>query len=198
MIKFVRLCRISFRLTLFIQTLHNAAKELESFLVMFSAIFMAFLCLFYLLFVSKMFECSNLLSTAQMLFEITLMKFDATEISGADAFLGPFCFTLFILIVVFICFSVFLSIINDNFRLARENQSEDEEMLLFMIKKFIRWTGLKKATATEIQEQKDIQMRSQYFHPIINFPDRIDQLLEQINKVYIYEKHIYSICLFGF
>lgn len=43
--------------------------------------------------------------------------------------------------------------------------------------------GLKKPTAQEIMEQRDTQMHSQYFHPIENFPDRIDQLLESLNQV---------------
>jgi hypothetical protein len=43
--------------------------------------------------------------------------------------------------------------------------------------------GLKKPTAEEIFEERDSQMRSQYFDPIENFPDRIDQLLECLNRV---------------
>jgi hypothetical protein len=43
--------------------------------------------------------------------------------------------------------------------------------------------GLKKPSAEEILEERDSQMRSQYFDPIENFPDRIDQLLESISRV---------------
>ncbi|CAF3621667.1 unnamed protein product [Adineta steineri] len=73
---------------------------------MLAIVFMAFLSLFYLLFISKLSSCSSLLNTAQMLFEMTLMKFDASQIMGADAFLGPFCFTLFMFLVVFVCLSL--------------------------------------------------------------------------------------------
>ena len=55
-----------------------------------------------------------------MLFETTLLKFDATDLTDAAAFLGPFTFTLFILLIVFVYLSMFLSIINDSFRRARE------------------------------------------------------------------------------
>jgi hypothetical protein len=48
-----------------------------------------------------MWNCASLLYTAQMLFEVTLMKFDASELHEAAPFLGPFCFTLFILLLVF-------------------------------------------------------------------------------------------------
>lgn len=43
--------------------------------------------------------------------------------------------------------------------------------------------GLKRQTREEIQEEWDSRMRSQYFHPIENFPDKIDQLLEAMTKV---------------
>ncbi|CAF4231416.1 unnamed protein product, partial [Adineta steineri] len=187
-IKCLHLLRFNQQISLFAETLKYCAKELISFSLMFAIVFIAFLCLFYLLFVSKLSSCSSLLSTAQMLFEMTLMKFDASQISGADAFLGPFCFTLFMLLVVFICLSMFLSIINDSFRHAKDNQKDDQIMLSFMLKKFLRWTGLKRLNQEEIQEERDCRMRSQYFDPIENFPDRIDQLLEALNKIYIDQK----------
>jgi len=43
--------------------------------------------------------------------------------------------------------------------------------------------GLKKASQTESLEERDSRMRSQYFDPIENFPDKIDQLLEELNRV---------------
>jgi hypothetical protein len=42
---------------------------------------------------------------------------------------------------------------------------------------------LKKATEEEIQEERDAVMRSQYFDPIERFPEKIDQLLDAINRV---------------
>ncbi len=43
--------------------------------------------------------------------------------------------------------------------------------------------GWKKATEEEIQEEQDAIMRSQYFDPIERFPERIDQLLDALNRV---------------
>jgi len=57
--------------------------------------------------------------------------------------------------------------------------------------------GLKKPTAEEIMEERDSQMRSQYFDPIENFPDRMDQLLESLNQVCWKEHYlslIYTLC----
>ena len=142
-IQFIRLCRFNPRLSLFTQTLKNVSKELLSFTMMFSIVFMAFIALFYLLFASTMWHCSSVFQTAEMLFEMILMKFDATELIDASAFLGPFSFTLFIFIVVFVCMSMFLTIINDSFRHARENGNDHGEIFSFMWDRFQRWTGLK-------------------------------------------------------
>jgi polycystin 1L2 len=141
-LKFLRLCRFDHRLSLLTKTLQHAGKALASFSFMFSIIFMAFLALFYLLFVSKILACSSLLHTAQMLFEMTSLKFDVSELREADAFLGPFCFSLFIFLVVFVCMSMFISIIRNSFCTVRHNAfNEDQEILAFMIHKFQRWTG---------------------------------------------------------
>ena len=143
MIKFIRLFQTNPRLSLFTRTLNYASQELTHFSVMFSVIFMAFISLFYLLFVSKIFACATLLGTAQMLFEITLMKFDASELTGASAFLGPIAFSLFILLVVFICLSMFLSIINESFKRAREDQNNNEDIWVFIWHQFSLWTRRK-------------------------------------------------------
>jgi hypothetical protein len=142
-IKFVRLCRFNQRLMLFSQTLKYAEKELISFSMLFSIVFLAFLCLFYLLFVSKIWACASLLQTAEMLFQMTLLKFDANQLIGAAPFLGPFSFSLFILLVVFVCLSMFLSILYNSFRHARNNvkNTYNEEIFSFMLNRFQRWTG---------------------------------------------------------
>ncbi|CAF4390426.1 unnamed protein product, partial [Adineta steineri] len=53
-VKLIRLCRFNQRMNLFIHTLQYAGKELISFAMMFSIVFMSFICLFYLLFVSQL------------------------------------------------------------------------------------------------------------------------------------------------
>jgi hypothetical protein len=115
-IKFVRFCRFSSRLSLFTETLKHASKDLLSFAIMFSIVFMAFLALFYLLFLSKISRCSSLFEAIKMLFEVISTKFSTSELIAVSPFLGPFCFSVFIILVVFVCMSMFLSIINHSFR----------------------------------------------------------------------------------
>ncbi len=141
MIKFIHLCQLNSRLALFIQTLQHSAKELLAYLMMFSIIFMAFVSLFYLLFVPKIAASADLFGTVEMLFQMTVLKYSTSQFLGADSTLGPLCFSMFIIIVVFICLSMFLSILNDNFRRERKNRQETEEILSSILRRFLRWTG---------------------------------------------------------
>src|SRR5271156_4970553 len=93
--------------------------------------------------------------------------------------------------------SMFLSIINDSFHLARQNINDDPEIFKYMFKKFLRWTGLKKPTELEIQEERDKQMRSQYLHTIDALPIRFNQLSEAIDRVCLsYSTNLYNFQLF--
>ncbi len=144
-IKFIRLCRFNQRLLLFIKTIQHARKDLLSFTLMFSIIFLSFLCLFYLLFISKLLTCSTLLETTEMLLQMATIRYDIHPLIDASSFLGPFSFALFIFSVVFICLRMFITIINDSFRFVRDhvkqNQNEDEQIFTFMFQKFQRWIG---------------------------------------------------------
>ena len=161
--KLIRLFRFNSRIDLFISTLQLSAKELVGFSFMFSIVFCAHLCLFYLLFSSK----------------ILLVKFDAYQLIAADAFWGPFTYALFIFFVVFICMSFFLAIIIGNFRRAKANQLKNnkEDMYAFIWRRFLRWIGWRN------KDDDDEMMRVQLLNSFDLFSKRIDQLLEALDRV---------------
>jgi hypothetical protein len=78
-----------------------------------------------------------------MLFQMTVMKYNVQQLIEAAPVLGPFCFSLFIFVVVFICMNMFITIINGSFRHVRENinNNDHQEIFSFMLKTFLRWTG---------------------------------------------------------
>ena len=182
-IKLISICQYNRRLSLFIRTLERCFKDLISFVMMFSIVYLAFISLFYLLFNSKFWSCSNLFRTMQMLFEMILLKFDGKELATVEPILGPICFSLFILLVVFVCMNMFLSIINDNFRLARENRDNDQDIFSFMFNKLFGSIGLKRLNQWEKYEIYDARMRQEYFQPVECFPEKIDQLFQALNRV---------------
>ena len=180
-IKMIRLFRFNARVYLFISTFQISAKELFGFAIMFSIVFVAYMCLFYLLFSSKFWSVSSLLQTAGMLFEIILMKFDAHQLIEAHAFLGSFAFSLFIFVGVFGCLSMFLTFINKNFRQAKQNHMKTEEIYSFIWKRSVRWTGL--INKQELYEEYDAMMRTQYLDSFALLEKRVDELLQTLNQV---------------
>ena len=143
-IKFLSFSRFYRRLHLLADTLKNAAGDLFHFMVMFSIVLFAFIGLFHMLFVSKIWSCASLLQTAEMLFEMLLMKFDAGELLDAHPILGPLTFFFFIFFIAIVLCNVFVTIISGASRAARETlnvECENEEILPMIIFKFKRWTG---------------------------------------------------------
>ena len=126
-------------------------------------------------------SCSSLLQTARMLFEMTLKKFDATELTDAAPFLGPFSFTLFMLVVVFICLSMFLSISNTN----KSSLWSGRCSVACHSSSFL---GLTKITDEERREERDRRMRGQYLGRIEHFAQKIDELLHALNRVSLFSR----------
>jgi hypothetical protein len=131
----IRLCRFNRRFSLFIERIEHGGKDFLSFVMMFSIVFVAFLCL---LFISKHSTCSSLFQTAEMI----LMKFDAYELIDTC----PFCFSLFIFLVVFIYLKMFIMIINNSFRFVHDHvkhqRNKDEQIFGLMFRKFRCWIGM--------------------------------------------------------
>ena len=72
-----------------------------------------------------------------MLFEMLLFHFNHNDLYDANEFLGPFVFTSFIYFVVFICCTMFISIVNHGFRhIRRINQTtSNQDFLRFIFNK---------------------------------------------------------------
>ncbi len=45
------------------------------------------------------------------------------------------------------------------------------------------YLGLRKRSEEEIHEERDALMRGEYYDPIERFPEKIDQLLDVLNRV---------------
>jgi hypothetical protein len=147
---------------------------------------MAFVVLFYLQFNSLVWNFASLLHTAQALFEMLLLKFDTQDISRSARVLGPLYFTLFIIFVVFITMNMFISIINDNFRLVRADvhqvESHDQDLFIHIIKRLHRWCG------KYFYSIKFIEQNSLFFPPE-GTENRVDvvQIKPQIHVIHVAE-----------
>ena len=143
-IKFLSFSRFYRRLHLLADTLKNAAGDLFHFMMMFSIVLFAFVGLFHMLFVARIWSCASLLQTSEMLFEMLLMKFDARELLDAHPVLGPLTFFMFIFFIAIVLCNIFVTIISGASRAARATldvECENEEIIPMIIFKFKRWTG---------------------------------------------------------
>jgi polycystin 1L2 len=145
-IKYLYLFRFNSRLSQFGKTLQYVQKDLFWFGWIFIIVLISFICLFYLLFVSKISSCSDVFHTIEMLFQMLLFRFNSKDLYEADEFLGPFIFALFIYFVVFIGCTMFISIINHGFRRIRRESKlitqQDQNVLLFLFRKIKRALGM--------------------------------------------------------
>lgn len=78
--------------------------------------------------------------------------------------------------MIFIGLTMFVSIINGNFREIRRNNIEDEdsEMLNLIWDQFLQTIRIRKVDQTDSFEDRDKRMRHVYFDPIEHFVDQID------------------------
>lgn len=191
MIKLLRFCQYNQRCSLFLRTLRRAAPDLMSFGAMYSIVFSSFVSLFYLLFHSNVNACATWSRTASMLFEMSLLKFENGQLTDAGSFLGPFTFSLFVFVIVFVCLTMFLSILNEHFHNARKH---DRHRLLWQFVKstLFYWTG----QFTHLAEIEHCSTRSQWClgwnmfqdnetrpnHSNIEYTDHIDRLPHLMNR----------------
>ena len=61
-------------------------------------------------------------------------------------------------------------------------QSGDHEMLSYIFKKFLRWSGLRNATELERAEERDMEMRSKYMDTVEYFPDKNRSIVRSIGS----------------
>jgi polycystin 1L2 len=145
-LRYLYLFRFNSRLSQFGKTLEYVQQDLFYFASTFSIIYISFISLFYLLFNAKIPSCSDIYHTSEMLLEMLLLGFDSQDLYEADTVLGPLAFALFIFIVVFICCTMVISIINNGFRdIGRNNKSvtnQDQNVLLFVFLQIKRALGL--------------------------------------------------------
>lgn len=137
-----------------------------------------------LLFLDRLSTCASLLHTAPMLFNMMMMmmmKFDVNELQGAVAFLGPFCFTVFVLVVICVCMSMIVTIIDKHFRATHqrvEREVNQEHQTLVYI-----WPLLGVAVGWRTATKDEAQTPSTYRHAAESLLEIGEQFLVTFDRV---------------
>ncbi|XP_022109894.1 polycystic kidney disease protein 1-like 2 [Acanthaster planci] len=190
-LKFLKLLRFNRRIGVLSSTIHNCSSDLMYFGIMFGIVFFAFATAFYLIFGSNVYDYSDFIYTCESLIAAILGKFKFKELMSAQKALGPFFFFSFMMSMSYILINMFLTIINEAFKIVNADiskQSNEYEMVDFMIRRLKLWTGLGKPPAIpgdrrpgEGDEDGGPKKEQDLMD---EFPEKVDQLLNSIAKIY--------------
>ena len=194
-VKCIRLLRFNKRMSLLAQTLRHAAKPLMMFGIMFSLVFFAYAQFFYFIYVMELTNFSHIIYAVETCMQMLIGKFNFNLMQGASPVLGPLFFFCYVVTVYYILINMFLTILNESFASVRHNldlQSNEYEMVDFIVHRFLQWTGLgnimkgkKKENDADGADGSDDKTKKFLEQQIDNFPERVDRLMDTISKVFL-------------
>ncbi|XP_072044193.1 polycystin-1-like isoform X2 [Amphiura filiformis] len=187
-LKFIKLLRFNKRIGVLSGTIRHAANDLIWFGMFFAIVFLAYSVAFYLILGTQVFNYSDFTYTMESLITAILGKFAFYELVEADRILGPLLFFAFMCTITFILINMFLTIITEAFQIVKHDvsqQSNDYEMVDFMMTRFKAFIGIQQAAATLNPKDHEEQARKNAAKDDMEiFTDKVDQLLNHIAKVY--------------
>ena len=191
-IKFLKLLRFNKRMGILARTIRFAMNDLLWFAVLFTAIFLGYSSIFYLILGREVYNYSDYVFAMESLITALLGKFDFHELIEAERFYGPILFFLYMSTIAFVLINMFLTIISEAFAVVKHDiaqQPNDYEMVDFMMARFKAFLGLgqKPTTLNPEEHEKDAALDTSMDSnksTVELFPDKVDQLLNQIAKSY--------------
>lgn len=194
-IKFIRLLRFNKRMGMLGAVLAYSAKDIRQFLIIFFLVFFAFVQIFYLLFKNTLYRYHTFVHSTEASIQIALGKFEFLELYEQSPVLGPLVFAGFVIFIIFVMLNMFLAILNDAFEKVRadvELQSNEHEIVDFIMRRFLVWTGMNQSSVgrklfkTEITENEYVEQDERALsEQISTFPSKVTQLISYIDKVYM-------------
>lgn len=196
-IKFIRLLRFNKRMGMLGAVLSYSAKDLRQFFIIFFLIFFAFVQTFYLLFMRTLYRYHSFVHSMEASMQIALGKFEFLELYQAEPIIGPIVFVGFVIFIIFVILNMFLAILNEAFAEVKsdmELQSNEFEMVDFVMRRFMLWTGIhqtrmgRRIFKEELveQEYKETDPREAAM-AVAEFPQKVDQLANYITAIYARE-----------
>ena len=145
-IQFLKLLQFNKKMNMLGDTVRVATKDLKVFSIAFLLYFFAFVIAGFLLFGQQLASYNGIIQSMESNFAFALGSFDFEAMSGAQKFLGPIFFFLYIGVVYVGLMSIFITIIADAYVTVQEDiagRSNDYEMVDFIWRKFKAIIGVK-------------------------------------------------------
>ena len=177
-LKFLKVFRFNKRLSYVGLTMGYCVYELFSFGFIFLIVWISFTQLFYGFYGNKARGLSSWFRSLSTCFEIMLGKYNVNEILDADPILGPILYAIYNLIMIPILIPMLISIINDSFKIVREetkNKEYDYDMVNNLNKK------IKKLFIRRMEPDSNDEVV--YKDQFMSLNDKFDELLQLVNKV---------------
>lgn len=192
-LKFIRLLRFNKRMSMLGATLKVGAKPLSQFSVLFLVVFFSYAQFFFLIYSQLMQSFSTVIKSAETCLQMLLGRFNFNAMQEASPLLGPAFFFFYVITVAYILINMFLVILNESFSQVRRDlskQSNDYELVEFMISRLKTLTGMGKKKKITKPSEPGFQSATKALQPgmppinLDNFPEKVDRLLSCISKVY--------------
>ena len=196
-LKFIKLLRFNKKISLLASTLKNSAKDLLHFSIIFNITFLAFIQVFYLTYVANIKNFKTFVMAFESGIVMMMGKFQIYSMIRVNHFITQVFLFFYVVSITFIVVNMFLSILNDTFSAVRSNedmQANDYEIVDFMLGRFKLWTGLGSPDKSTLKPDDLRTIKKETLEgKIVNFPDRIDRLLNSISHVYMEKERIDAI-----
>ncbi|CAI9719574.1 polycystic kidney disease 1-like 2 [Octopus vulgaris] len=140
----IHLLRFNRRMSMLSQTLRQSSKDLFAFSFVFAVLFFSYACVGYLLFGKVITSYSSISISIMTLFMSILGQYQYESVQAVNRILGPMYFFSCTMLVNFILFSVFITILNESFSLVRSNiskQINDYEIINYLHEYVTKWIG---------------------------------------------------------
>jgi polycystin 1L2 len=188
-IKFIKLLRFNKRMGMLAATLKVGAKPLLLFSIMFLVMFLAFAQFFYLIYFTELNNFRTVIHAMETCIQMLVGKFNFTVMQGSSPVLGPLVFFTYVVTVYYILINMFLTILNEAFASVRADislQSDEYEMVSFILKRFKQWSGLQSILGSKKPKTKaeEFDKFASYEKKVQEFPERMDKLMDIISRAY--------------
>lgn len=123
-IKFLKLLRFNRKMSLMFRTVSHASVDTKYFSFSFVIVIAAFSQFAHLIFMSSIFEYSNMIYTLESLINMMLGSFSYSDMVEAAPEMGKLFFFTYFTFMTFILLNMFISIINESFSIVQEHTRE--------------------------------------------------------------------------
>jgi hypothetical protein len=186
-LRFLKLLRFNKKIIIYMIAFKKSLAELLSFGLIFMIYWMSMVQAFFIVFNIKSLQFASIVKSMETCFQMILGKFEVDSLIQANAFFGTTLLIVYNIFVVFILVNILISILIENFAEIKMDNSllNEEDPDLF--------NYLKSAITQFLPKSKNdsrVDINSDYKSSIDLFPNKINRLLNKIERSYFEGSYI--------